>query len=47
MYVPTLARWIIDHNAIDGAFKIPLTGIAAEGPVHGQRVQADDGHVVV
>ena len=39
--MPTLARWIIDHNAIDGAFKIPLTGIAAGDPCTDNAFQAD------
>ena len=41
VYVPTLARWIIDHNAIDGSFKIPLTGVAAGDPCTDNAFQAD------
>jgi cathepsin A (carboxypeptidase C) len=41
VYVPTLARWIVDHNDQDGSFKINLKGIAAGDPCTDNKFQAD------
>ena len=41
VYVPTLARWIVDHNDQDGSFKIHLTGRAAGDPCTDNKFQAD------
>ena len=41
MYVPTLARAILDHNDAGGEFSIPLVGVAAGDPCTDNEFQRD------